>query len=195
MHGPRRLVRSPPLETTLGRRRAYRPRRRQAAVLLPPPPRPRPRLAGPPPPQRVHHLPPADVRRAQPTPSRLQPAPVIPARSVPPTARPRGSRLRRTARGARAGPGPTSISSSNTFTILPPSTADWAHEPRGPDLRPARAGRRDPRAAVHGRDDRLRRGRAGAGRHHPRAPPGGAADQQGGALRPRVQRLLLQQGV
>ena len=79
--------------------------------------------------------------------------------------------------------------------ILPPSTAHWTHEPRGPDLRPARAGRRDPRAAVHGRDDRLRRGRARPGRHHPRAPPGRAADEQGGALRPRVQRLLLQQGV
>ena len=59
---PRRLVRSPPLATTLVPRRPHRPRRRQAALLVPPPPRPRPRLAGPPPPQRGHDVPPANVR-------------------------------------------------------------------------------------------------------------------------------------
>ncbi len=61
MHGPRGLVRSPPLETTLGRRRAYRPRRRQAALLLPPPPRPRPRLDHAPSRQRGDGLPPPNV--------------------------------------------------------------------------------------------------------------------------------------
>ena len=42
--------------------RPDRPGRRQAPLLLPPPPRPRPHLGDQPPTQRIHLLPPADVR-------------------------------------------------------------------------------------------------------------------------------------